>query len=150
MALLFFVVIFGGTYWLVKDTQAHYEPALTSLKNSGKLVDVTVLEDIRVFIGSKRTPYVKYTQISYKDIITNKVVKRYVERCERLRQRIEIGCMVEGDKPLKMLYVPGDDRMWESCSKSTTVKNSWHCRRNTDVYSIYPPFTFDVERFNNN
>ena len=149
MASLFLVVIFGYVYWAIKDQKADYEKSLTSLKNSGKLVDVTILGDIKSIGGGKRTAYYTYTQISYKDIITNKVVKRYVFRCKRSSTRdIDIGCMVKGDKPLKMLYVPGDDKMWSTCEKLTTIKNRWLCSGgNLDTYSVYAPFTFDVEQF---
>lgn len=150
IGFLMLFLIFGGTYLMIKSSEADYEPALAALKKSGKLVDVTILGDIITLTGSTRTPFGKETQISYTDVITNKVVKRYVSRCKRIGERPTIGCMVDNDEPLKMLYVPGDDRIWTSCRRyeeSSTNNDKFICSRSESIGGSYPPFTFDVERF---
>ena len=143
--------MFGSFYWDSNSSDARYEKSLSALKNSGELVDVTVLGDIRNFLNLKRQKYDIWTVISYTDVITNKVVKRYVNKCGRYSERpTMIGCIAVNDEPLKMLYVPGNDKMWASCIISTRDKDVWNCSTYESTHADNAPFTFDVEQFKKN
>ena len=151
------VLILGPTYWIVQDTsrksQAEYDSSLIALKKYGELVDVTILGKIKVIRSKKKIYFVDYTQISYTDVITNKVVKRYVSQCGDYPERSDserpaIGCMFVNE-PLKMLYVPGNDKMWEICKQSEypNHREKFLCGTSHTTHTWYRPFTFDVERF---
>ncbi len=143
------MLVFGSLTYVFIESETDYKQSLSELKISGELVDITILGDIKAISVSKKRPYNTYTEISYTDVVTNRVVRRYVKRCERIAERLTIGCMVKDEVPLKMLYVPSYYKMWASCRRFENDNDLWVCSTSNSTHQNHPPFTFEIEQFEN-